>query len=50
MDLLEITCKTVGAYINSKKWSQLDHFNSSQYKWYFNKEFLQDLKTTLGCK
>jgi hypothetical protein len=53
MDQLDITCKTVGTYINSvksKKWSQLDHFGKSQYKWYFNVQFLTDLYQTLGCK
>ena len=54
MDLLEIDCKTVSTYINNlksnKEWSQLDHFNSSQYKWYFNIQFLNDLYQTLGCK
>lgn len=54
MDQLEIDCKTVSTYINTlksnKEWSQLDHFNSSQYKWYFNIQFLNDLYQTLGCK
>lgn len=53
MDQLEIDCKTVSTYINSlksKKWSQLDHEGKSQYKWYFNIQFLNDLYQTLGCK
>lgn len=53
MDQLEIDCKTVATYMNSlksKKWSQLDHFGKSQYRWYFNNQFLTDLYQTLGCK
>lgn len=53
MDQLNIDCNTVSTYINSlksKKWTQLDHFGKSQYKWYFNQQFLNDLYQTLGCK
>ena len=50
MDSLSIDCQTVGAYLNSTKWTQIDHFGKSEYKWYFNKQFLNDLKQTLGCK
>ena len=53
MDQLNIDCKTVGTYMNSlksKKWSDLDYVGKSQYRWYFNNQFLTDLYQTLGCK
>jgi hypothetical protein len=50
MDSLSIDCNTVDTNLKSSSWTQIDAFNSSDYKWYFNKEFLQDLKQTLGCK
>ncbi len=50
VDGLSIDCNTVDTYLKSSDWTQIDAFNSSDYKWYFNKEFLQDLKQTLGCK
>ena len=50
MDNLNIDCKTVGTYLKSGKWSELDHFGKSQYRWYFNNQFLTDLYQTLGCK
>ena len=50
MDSLSIDCNSVDRCLKSSGWVQIDAFNKSEYKWYFNKEFLQDLKTTLGCK
>lgn len=54
MDNLNIDCKTVSTYINTfksnKGWSQLDHFGKSEFKWFFNEKFLNDLYQTLGCK
>ena len=50
MDSLSIDCNTVDKYLKSSSWVQIDAFNYSEFKWYFNKEFLKDLKQTLGCK
>jgi len=53
IELLDIDCKTVSTYINSlksKEWSQLKSEGQSQYKWFFNIQFLNDLYQTLGCK
>ena len=50
MDSLSIDCNSVDRCLKSSGWVQIDAFNKSEYKWYFNKEFLQDLKQTLGCK
>jgi hypothetical protein len=47
---VSIDCNTVDTNLKSSSWTQIDVFNSSDFKWYFNKEFLQDLKQTLGCK
>lgn len=49
-DQLSIDCQTVDSYLNSTGWTQIDHFGKSEYKWFFNKQFLNDLKQTLGCK
>jgi hypothetical protein len=50
MDQLEIDCNSVDRYLKSSSWVDIDALNGSEYKWYFNKQFLQDLKQTLGCK
>ena len=50
MDSLSIDCNTVDRYLKSNSWVQIDAYNKSEFKWYFNKDFLNDLKTTLGCK
>ena len=47
---VSIDCNTVDTNLKSSGWTQIDVFNNTDFKWYFNKEFLQDLKQTLGCK
>ena len=50
MDSLSIDCNTVDRYLKSNSWVQIDAYNKSEFKWYFNKDFLNDLKNTLLCK
>jgi hypothetical protein len=53
MDSLSIDCNTVGTALKnhgSEGSQKLDYENGEQLKWYYNKQFLIDLKQTLGCK
>jgi hypothetical protein len=53
MDSLQIDCNTVGTALKnhgSEGSQKLDFENGEQLKWYYNKQFLIDLKQTLGCK
>jgi|694.fasta_scaffold21067_12 hypothetical protein len=50
MDSLSIDCNTVDRCLKSNSWVQIDAYNKSEFKWYFNKDFLNDLKNTLLCK
>ena len=47
---INIDCNSVNRFLNSSTWVDISAYSKSELKWYFNKEFLQDLKQTLGCK
>jgi hypothetical protein len=48
---IDIDCNSINKYLNSSPtWVDISAYGPSELKWYFNKEFLQDLKQTLGCK
>jgi len=54
MDSLQIDCNTVGTALKNHASGvgpqKLDYENGEQLRWYYNKQFLIDLKQTLGCK
>ncbi len=48
---IDIDCNSINKYLNSAPtWVDISAYGPSELKWYFDKEFLQDLKQTLGCK
>jgi hypothetical protein len=60
MDILNVDCNSINRYIQSKKASQtapvqrgqspnIIAYGESEWNWYFNDQFLTDLKQTLTC-